>query len=880
MSEVRKNLNITFDYEDSSSVRVNRYNPTKTAYMTMNDILMQKSDPNYLGLFFVPGTNHSTEPTQDQLLNFNSDFTVELTFPSGIPYRSSYDITALSVWERDDKSTWESYFDQTSDPAKDNDYKIWTNEVNKDAENSDYAFFINIYGITLSNTTSKSVFEIGIIIPTDSLRDSYGKQPVSRKPSDFLSAFQSKFLLDVSLSEDFLTMFEATIQDDSEITLFFDRLHQQKSIAKINPEDVLKLNYNEIFDKKDFSFFMGDGAELNGSELILDKDKLTAISASSSPNKFTINLLGQLNDEQPSFLGTDIDNLILKPDWYLLKKHEGTVNYLGQDVYVNGQGQKKKITKIESDKYHFQDGTEEEIASKAFIEESAIIITVDPSKSKQYADSMFGPNHSIPYSYGAVRLNSLNNGQIIKIDWGDGQAQTYTHESVEKNEPLLYVGGTNFDSVHILHEYSDDSIKNIMISGDIKGFGSLVFRALLNSNLQANWPGLFSLINFTRLKSFGGAQLENLDFAFDACPFLVEVPNVLPDTVTSMKYAFRQQHGYVPVANWTHVVRQAANVIENKLDSASPYWVSNSYTDEGYNYIDNLDEWDIKNVKDIQGIFMFNKSFLQSLESWSFKGIENADQAFYGATSYNAPIGPSSGFSTFSNLQTANSMFEGAETFNQPINYWSIPKLVSANYMFKGAEAFNQPLDYNFDIFRLKNAQGMFMNAISFNQPLSFWRTEMLENVSEMFKGAASFSQDLSAWCTSSITDNDSFADGSAMQAIDLPDFTGYCGTPIITINDLSVVISNFAPGNNTAELTINHPHIPHTIYAWSYNITDSNNNVMSQGSKTLVDLSPGVGVMKFSAGWAVQGRTYTLRLISPQEERSAHPSIDIPLVW
>jgi len=879
MSEVRKNLNITFNYEDVSSVTVNRYVPTRDVYMTMNDILMQQPDPNYdyIGEFSAPGNGGVN---QDQLLNFNSDFTIELTFPTANPQWQPYELVTFSVWEIDDKSKWESYFDQTPDLTNDWHYEIWTKEVNKDAENSDYAFHIANKGLTVSPDVHYYIFELRVMMPTDSLRASYGKPPVSKKPTDFLGAFTAKFFQDRTLSEDFLTMFEWDVRDDSEITLFFDSLHQQQLIANINPEEALKLNYNEIFDKKDFSFFIGDGAQLNGSELILDKDKLTALSASSSRNKFTINLLGQQNNEQPSFLGVDVDNLILKPDWRLLKKHEGTVNYLGQDVYVNGQGQKKKITKIESDKYYFQDGSEEEIASKTFTEESAIVMTVDPGKSRQYAESIFGPNHSIPYSYGGVRLNSLNDGQVIKIDWGDGQIQTYRHESVEKSEPLLHVGGNNFDAVHILHEYSDDSVRNIMILGDIKGFGSFVASALQTSTFKTNWPGLFSLVNLTRLKSFGATQLENLDFAFDACPFLVEVPSVLPDTVTSMRFTFRHHHAYLPGANWINTVRQATNVIENKFDATYPYWVSNTYTDKGYNYIDNLDGWNIDNVKDISYIFWLNKSFLQSLENWSFKGVENATSAFEG-TSYNAPIGSSSSYTVFSNLTNANSMFKDAGSFNQPVRHFSFAKVTEANAMFLGASAFNQPLDHLFDIFRLKDASYMFKNATSFNQPLSFWRTESLEQVTAMFNGASSFSQDLSAWCTSNITDSDDFGVASAMQPSDLPDFTGYCATPDLTINDVSVNLTNFTPGSNTARVTINHPHIPHTVYAWNYSIKDSQNTIMSSGTRTLEDTSAGVGTLILNAGWAIRGEQYTMVLTNPKEARSTpHPWINIPLIW
>ncbi len=77
-----------------------------------------------------------------------------------------------------------------------------------------------------------------------------------------------------------------------------------------------------------------------------------------------------------------------------------------------------------------------------------------------------------------------------------------------------------------------------------------------------------------------------------------------------------------------------------------------------------------------------------------------------------------------SNVKSMRGMFDGAKSFNKPLNGWCVDKVESMAMMFQGATCFNQPLDA-WNVRYVKTFENMFTGAHAFNQPLHMWENSI-----------------------------------------------------------------------------------------------------------------------------------------------------------
>lgn len=147
--------------------------------------------------------------------------------------------------------------------------------------------------------------------------------------------------------------------------------------------------------------------------------------------------------------------------------------------------------------------------------------------------------------------------------------------------------------------------------------------------------------------------------------------------------------------------------------------------------------------------------------------IVNMTGLFYGASNFNQNINSWD----VSNVRNMSAAFSAATKFNQPLDKWNISNVEQTSDMFNGATAFNQPLN-SWNVSKVWHSGWMFKNATSFNQPLDKWNFTKIRFMDYMFNNASSFSQDISSWNVASIESHADFSTGSPLTSSQIPRFT------------------------------------------------------------------------------------------------------------
>ena len=160
----------------------------------------------------------------------------------------------------------------------------------------------------------------------------------------------------------------------------------------------------------------------------------------------------------------------------------------------------------------------------------------------------------------------------------------------------------------------------------------------------------------------------------------------------------------------------------------------------------NIDNWDVSNVTDMNTMFFLATSFNQPLNSWNVSSVTNMTNMFSQATSFNQPLN-SWNVSSVTNM---TNMFNQASVFNQPLNSWNVSSVNSMSGMFNFATSFNQPLN-SWNVSNVQYMISMFNESTSFNQPLNSWNVSNVQDMTNMFRNAYLFNQDIGDWNVSNV---------------------------------------------------------------------------------------------------------------------------------
>ncbi len=162
---------------------------------------------------------------------------------------------------------------------------------------------------------------------------------------------------------------------------------------------------------------------------------------------------------------------------------------------------------------------------------------------------------------------------------------------------------------------------------------------------------------------------------------------------------------------------------------------------------DNIEDWDVRNVTNMMGMFLGCHVYNQPLNKWNMSKVMFNSHMFNHCYKFNQPLNQ---WDT-SNISFMESLFGRCETFNQPLNTWDTSFVLSMKGMFAGANAFNQPLN-DWDVSNVANMERMFCQGFEFNQPLNRWEVGNVTSMANMFCQATAFNQPVEDWDIRQVT--------------------------------------------------------------------------------------------------------------------------------
>jgi surface protein len=164
----------------------------------------------------------------------------------------------------------------------------------------------------------------------------------------------------------------------------------------------------------------------------------------------------------------------------------------------------------------------------------------------------------------------------------------------------------------------------------LTGFGQEI-----DQNFFENPPvPLLGAEYLTAVTSFGDLGIESLSLAFFGSNNLIDVPAVLPATVTDLSGLFASASSFNDdISAWN-----TANVTSMALMFADLIGFFSDSTEPSSAFNQSLSSWVTSSVTDMSGMFAGASSFDQSLSSWVTSRVTNMDSMFADASSFDQSL--------------------------------------------------------------------------------------------------------------------------------------------------------------------------------------------------------------------------------------------------
>ena len=124
------------------------------------------------------------------------------------------------------------------------------------------------------------------------------------------------------------------------------------------------------------------------------------------------------------------------------------------------------------------------------------------------------------------------------------------------------------------------------------------------------------------------------------------------------------------------------------------------------------------------------------LEDWDVSNVKNMDGMFIGCINFNSDLSKWD----VSEVTDIHGMFYNCKNFNSNLSNWDVSSVKNMHSMFSGCKNFNSDLS-NWDVSNVENMYGMFWGCINFNSDLSKWNVRKVKNIGDVFYNCKSLKQ-------------------------------------------------------------------------------------------------------------------------------------------
>ena len=323
---------------------------------------------------------------------------------------------------------------------------------------------------------------------------------------------------------------------------------------------------------------------------------------------------------------------------------------------------------------------------------------------------------------------------IIAVDWGDG--------SVIPTD--------------LKHQYSTPGTYNIKIYGNLKSLDFTDFiKPFKGTTPLSDYSDMFKI----GIGSFGSSYntLENINFNISTD--ITNIPLSLPPNVTKLSFMGSKSICDITNLNVSRITDMSSMFSVSLLSTFTSFnqdlsnWdVSNVQNMNGMfsgctSFNQPLNNWDVSNVQNMIGMFDYCNSFNQPLNNWDVSKVQNMSNMFVNCINFNQDL---SNWDV-SNVSYMTNIFYNCTNFNQPLDNWNVKNVIYTNYMFYNCQNFNKPLNWGNKVSKVQNMSNMFHACTSFNQDLSDWNVYKVQNMTGMFSNCTMFNQPLNNWDVSNV---------------------------------------------------------------------------------------------------------------------------------
>ncbi|MDM8566739.1 BspA family leucine-rich repeat surface protein [Candidatus Halobeggiatoa sp. HSG11] len=200
---------------------------------------------------------------------------------------------------------------------------------------------------------------------------------------------------------------------------------------------------------------------------------------------------------------------------------------------------------------------------------------------------------------------------------------------------------------------------------------------------------------------------------YNATAFNQDMSGWNVSNVTDMFYMFINAFSFnQDISNWN---------VSSVINMFGMFWSASSFNQD-------ISSWNVSNVTDMSYMFYHATAFNQPLNGWGVKtsNVTNMSYMFM-ISSFNQDL---SNWNV-NNVTDMNSMFYNATAFNQDLSNWNVSNITDMSSMFRGATAFNQDIS-SWSVSNVTNMSSMFMgvtlSTANYNALLEGWNALTLQS--------------------------------------------------------------------------------------------------------------------------------------------------------